>query len=465
MALGKEAVVVLLFGISLINYIDRWSVAGILNDLQAPVKQGGFGLSDTEGGLVTSVFIVFYMVFSPVFGYFGDRMPRKELIFLGIVIWSASTLMASFATIYWQFLLFRSLVGIGEASYATLAPTIIADLYVGPERTRVLGYYCTSIPLGSAMGYVYAGEVARLLGWRWAFRLTVPVSLTIGAFMLCFVQEPVRGSIEAVASDDKSRQGCSGFGEDVREILQVKSFLWSSAGAIGCTFVAGGLAAFAPTFLQRVNCASDDADCDAKINLSFGGVTMISGIVGTLLGAWLSKQYSRVNPAADALVSAFGLALATPCVFFSIRLASTNMGITWLLIGIGETLVSFTWAPLSAILLSVVTPYQRGTANGLQLLAMHLFGDSFSPLFVGLVADSLYNNGKGLTRPSALQFSLQLTVVWCILASFAFFQASQSLTADRAAVQLISGYEATAGTDGQSTYTLADANDPEDIVE
>lgn len=461
MAVGKETIIVLLFGISLINYIDRWSVAGILNDLQAPLKDGGFELSDTEGGLVTSVFIVSYMICSPIFGFFGDRMPRKELIFLGIVIWAASTLMASFATIYWQFLLFRGLVGVGEASYAVLAPTIIADLYSGPERTRVLGYYCASIPLGSAIGYVYAGEVARILNWRWAFRLTVPVSLTIGSFMLCFVQEPTRGSLEGVAPDDKSRQGCTGFLKDIRDIIRVRSYLWSTLGSIGMTFVAGALASFAPAYLQRVNCSKDDADCESQINLVFGGITMITGISGTLLGAWLSKCYSKVNAAADALVSAFGLLAATPCVFLSIKLAPKNMHLTWILIAVGETFVSFTWAPLTAILLSVVSPYQRGQANGMQLLAMHLLGDSVSPVFVGLAADRLYNHGKGLARANALQRALSLTVLWCILGAVCFIMTSVSLISDRAKAQA-GVQDLPESTDGQGAYVLAETTEDPD---
>jgi MFS family permease len=158
MVLSRAWVVALLFGISLFTYIDRWSAAAILNDLQAPPDAaggsgGGFGLTDTDGGLVTSVFVVTYMLLSPVFGYLGDRMPRIPLLFLGILVWSISTFLSSFSVRFWQFLFFRSLVGVGEASYAVLAPTLIADLYpAGPERTRVLGYYCTSIPLGSALG-------------------------------------------------------------------------------------------------------------------------------------------------------------------------------------------------------------------------------------------------------------------------------------------------------------------------
>lgn len=450
MSPSKSQIVALLFAISLFNYIDRWSVAAIINDLQAPPKKGGFGLTDLEGGLVTSVFIFTYMILSPIFGYFGDRAPRIPLIFCGIVAWSASGLFSSFAAFYWQFLIFRALVGVGEASYAVLAPTLIADLYTGTERTRVLGVYTASVPLGSAMGYIYAGEVARMLEWRWAFRFTPFIGILLAVILLCFVPEPTRGDADGVARQNETRQtkaadrasGLQGFVRDAVDIWRIKSFFWSTFGAVGMTFTAGALAQWATALLQRVNCDKTDAFCEATITRTFGIVSIVAGVTGCLLGPTLSKWYSKRDPAGDAMVSAIMLLMATPFVFLAIHFADTRYTLTWFLIFIGETMVSVTWPLLPAIQLSVVPPEQRNTANGISLTVSHILGDSISPVAVGVLADKFRETGTGISRAVALQQALYITVVASFVGGFFFLLCARSLPKDRemALVQTEKGY-------------------------
>lgn len=439
MALSKGQVVALLFTISLFNYIDRWSVAGILNDLQAPPEKGGFGLTDTEGGFVTSVFIVTYMILSPIFGYYGDRVPRIPLLFCGIIGWSSSGLFASFSKFYWQFLIFRALVGVGEASYAVLAPTIIADLYSGTDRTRVLGLYSASVPIGSAMGYIYAGEVARVLEWRWAFRFTPFIGVLLALTLICFVNEPARGDADGVAvipndADAKlpeRESGLGGFFDDAIEIWRVKSFFWSTCGAVGMTFTAGALAQWSTALLQRVNCDPADGFCEATITRTFGMISIVGGVAGCLLGPFLARLYAKKDPAGDAMVSGICLLIATPFVFLAIYYSPSQYSLTWLLIFVAETLVSVTWPLLAAIQLSVVPPSQRNTANGIALTVSHIFGDSVSPIAIGVLADNLYANGKGLSRAVSLQQALYLCVTASFVAGFFFILCARTLQKDR----------------------------------
>lgn len=424
-----------------------------MNDLQAPAANGGFGLTDTEGGMVTSVFIFSYMVFSPLFGYYGDRIARIPLLFCGIVGWSLAGLLASFATKYWQFLFMRSAIGIGEASFAVLAPSIIADLYSGTERTKVLALYCSSIPLGSAMGYIYAGEVARLLDWRWAFRITPFAGMLLAITMLLFVAEPARGSADGLAGPNGSTlsgpgisasggmpktiergNGFAAFWRDTREIWAIPSFFWSTFGAIGMTFTAGSLAQWAPAFLQRANCVMSDAVCESKITRIFGIITIITGVFGSFAGASLAKAYARRDPAADAIVSGISLLLATPCVFASIYLSRISYELTWVFIFLGEFFVSLLWPLLTTIQLSVVHPELRNTAGSLALLMMHLLGDSISPVLIGVVADRLHDNGNGLSRANALQHSLYLPVTTTVIGGFCFLTCGRYLVADRASI-------------------------------
>lgn len=378
------------------------------------------------------------MTLSPIFGYFGDRVPRIPLLFCGILGWSAAGLFASFSKFYWQFLVFRALVGVGEASYSVLAPTIIADLYTGTERTRVLGLYSSSIPLGSAMGYIYAGEVARILDWRWAFRFTPFIGAMLALALICFVSEPARGDADGVAapapSNSKSERdnGFSAFLRDVVAIWRVKSFFWSTWGAVGMTFTAGALAQWATALLQRVNCKTTDAFCESKITRIFGIITIIAGVGGCVLGPYLAKWYSKKDPAGDAMVSGLALFVATPFVFLAIYFSMTQYVLTWALIFVGEILVSFTWPLLATIQLSVVPPSQRNTANGIALTVSHVLGDSVSPIAIGVAADKMHAGGKGLSRAVSLQQALYLSVTASFIAGFFFVVCAGHLQRDRA---------------------------------
>lgn len=391
--------------------------------------------------MVTSVFVVTYMTLSPIFGYLGDRSPRIPLIIGGICGWSIAGLLASFAGRYWHFLIFRALVGVGEASYAVLAPTIIADLYSGTDRTRVLGWYSASIPLGSALGYIYAGEVARIAHWRWAFRVTPFGGFFLAFVLACAVSEPVRGAADTLGPVTPSAQikeppretGFAGFIRDVIEIWHVKAFFWSVWGSVGMTFTAGALAQWATALLQRVNCNPADSSCEATITRTFGILTIIAGMLGCILGPFLSRLYAKKDPAADAVVSALALLVATPFVYAAIYYSPTHYYLTWGLTFIGETLVSFTWPLVTAIQLSVVYPTYRNTANGISLTVSHILGDSVSPVAIGVVADYFYNMGKGMSRALSLQQALYFSVLSSFISGFLFMLCATHLASDRVA--------------------------------
>jgi MFS transporter, Spinster family, sphingosine-1-phosphate transporter len=230
-------------------------------------------------------------------------------------------------------------------------------------------------------------------------------------------------------------------------VLGTRSFFYCNLGAIGMTFTAGALAQWAPSYLQRVNCIVSDPGCESRITRTFGIVTIITGTLGTLSGAGLSRWYAKRSQSADAIVCGMGLLLATPSVFMSIYIAPTMYMATWVAIFAGEWLVSLVWAPYTAILLSVVPPNHRSTANSLSLLTMHLFGDSMSPLLVGVAADALHRGGDGVSRAVALQHALYLSVVSTVIGSFFFLYGGIFLPADRLAAISTSGYRPVSPTE------------------
>src|SRR5437588_2355031 len=129
------AVLVALFAMNLLNYIDRFILAAVLGQIQ---KDPAFLIDDFQAGLLSSAFFLSYTIFSPGMGFLGDRIKRKYLLAGGVGLWSLATYGSGLAASYEQMLLARCLLGIGEASYATLAPAMIGDLFSRDRRNRAL---------------------------------------------------------------------------------------------------------------------------------------------------------------------------------------------------------------------------------------------------------------------------------------------------------------------------------------
>lgn len=247
---SKSFSVVLLTFVNLINYMDRFTVVGILDDVKSY-----YNLTDTEQGLLQTVFIVSYMLMAPVFGYLGDRYTRKIIMAGGIAFWSLTTYLGSIIppSAPGLFFLMRGLVGTGEASYSTIAPTIISDLYIGPTRTKMLAVFFFAIPVGSGLGYIAGSQLAHAFSdWRYALRLTPLLGIISAVVMLFSMKEPPRGEA------DGAKQKVDGnFKEDLIYISKIKTYLWTTVGFTCVCFTTGSLAWWGPPYIIKVTNASN----------------------------------------------------------------------------------------------------------------------------------------------------------------------------------------------------------------
>ncbi|XP_053068710.1 protein spinster homolog 3 isoform X5 [Acinonyx jubatus] len=306
--------------VNLLNYMHWFIIPGVLLDVQK-----FFDISDSCAGLLQTVFIGCLLLSAPVFGYLGDRHSRKATLSIGILLWSGAGLSSSFISpqYSWLFFLSRGVVGTGSASYSTIAPTILGDLFVRDQRTRVLAIFYIFIPVGS---------------W---------------------------------------------------------SFVWSTLGVTAVAFVAGALGFWAPKFLFEARVVHGlqhpclQEPCSSQDSLIFGALTVVTGIIGVVLGAEASRRYKKVNPRAEPLLCAGSLLVAAPCLYLALILAPTTFLASYVLLALGELLLSCNWAVVADILLSVVVPRCRGTAEALQITVGHILGDASSPYLTGLVSSTL----------------------------------------------------------------------------
>ncbi|XP_062382672.1 protein spinster homolog 1 isoform X3 [Sardina pilchardus] len=369
------------------------------------------------------------MFLAPLFGYLGDRYNRKIIMCVGISFWSVVTLASSYTPRdhFWALLVTRGLVGVGEASYSTIAPTIIADLFVKEKRTSMLTVFYFAIPVGSGLGYIVGSKVDDIAGdWHWALRVTPVLGVVAVLLLMLVVQEPNRGAIEAHPEHTLHR---TSWLADMQALCKNPSFLLSTFGFTAVAFVTGSLALWAPAFLFRAAVFNGEREpcrgnsCSNTDSLYFGIVTCVTGIVGVASGVEVSRRLKRWTARSDPLVCAFGLLMAAPFLYLAIVFAQASTIATYVFIFLGNTFLSMNWAIVADILLYVVVPTRRSTAEAFQIVLSHLLGDAGSPYLIGVVSDSLKREDSFMWAFRSLQLSL-LICSFIAVGGGAFFLAT-----------------------------------------
>src|SRR5499425_1127407 len=181
-----------LTGLNLLNYIDRTVLFAV-----QPLVQEEFHISKTQVGYLTSAFLLCYMIAAPFVGPLADRYSRKLIIGLGAIFWSGLTLLTAVTHTYTELLIRHTLVGVGEATFVTIAPTFVSDLFHENIRGRVLGVFYLAIPVGSAAGYLLGGYLAPAHGWRFPFYVAAIPGFLLALGVLA-LKEPERGQFDSV---------------------------------------------------------------------------------------------------------------------------------------------------------------------------------------------------------------------------------------------------------------------------
>ena len=374
----------LLIGLNLFNYIDRYILPG-----EVSLIQREFHSTDQQMGALTTALFIFYTIAAPLTGWLGDRFRRKPLIIAGAVLWSVATLGTAWVHDYRTLYIRHALVGVGEATFGIFAPAVLADFYPERERNRILSIFYLAIPVGAALGYVAGGELGTLWGWRAPFFLCAVPGLVIAALYGWIGREPERGASDHVRlTADRAT---------VLGLFRNPAFLTGTLGLATLTFAMGGISAWVPTFLERfVQMPLNAAD------RMVGAITVIDGIAGTLVGGWLAQRWLRTNHRALYLLSFWSVALTLPCgamVFFGPR--------AWAVPALfaAEFFLFLNTGPLNAAIVNSVSAPVRATAISLNLFCIHFFGDTFSPQIIGAISD----------RAKSLRMGLGATLIFLVI--------------------------------------------------
>jgi predicted MFS family arabinose efflux permease len=360
-----------LTALNVLNYLDRFVGASVLQQIIEDLR-----LSDSQAGSLQTVFIVVYSVVSPFIGRLGDRRGRLSMAAVGIVVWSLATFGSGLAPTFGVLLLARSLVGVGEASYAVVTPSVLSDLFPADRRGRALAVFYAAMPVGAALGYILGSSIGGHWGWRAAFFAAGGPGLAMAAALL-LLREPPRGRY-----DKPHTIAQRPFGETVRELWSRRSFVVNTVAQSIFSFTVGGLGYWMPTYFLRERHLTLEA-----ANSRFGIILVVAGFAGTLLGGQLGDKLARRWPTAPFTLS--GVALVATVPFVALAVLSPHPAIFWPAMFATLFLLFFNSGPLNAAMTNVLPSELRAQGFALYTVAIHLLGDGPSPKLIGMASDAL----------------------------------------------------------------------------
>ncbi len=385
------AILFILAFINFLNYVDRLVIGGLVPILQQPVADGGLGLSGTQTGLLQSAFMWVHSVASIPLGIVADRYMRKKLIALGVGVWSVATALAGFAQNFGQLIVSRASVGIGEATYAPAATSLISDSFSAKSRARAMGVFQAGMAFGGGVGIVVGAAVGDAWGWRAAFFMVGVPGLLLTAAALAIAERPRPPLDPELAAKKMTRE--------IRLVLRSKGVLWIYAAGVLITFMVGALVFWGTEFVVRYHYAGDAGAADT-VAVTFGPIVIFSSVVGAIVGSMLADRLeTRVPGRGRLLVVALGPLLGMP--FVVVGLWTGNLVLLYVSLGIGSMLNSFYLGPVLAALHDCVGQAAQATSTGFYFFIVHFLGDAISPPVVGIVSDATESLRVGMTVAAA----------------------------------------------------------------
>jgi MFS family permease len=360
-----------LLAINALNFYDRQ----VLGAVAEPVRKQ-LDLDDVQYAWLTPAFVLLYAVAGIPLGRLADRGRRTRILAAGVLVWSAMTALSGLAWDFWSMFALRLGVGIGEATCAPTANSLLGDLFPRERRARALAVFMVGLPLGLALSSIVSGTIAKKWDWRPAFFVAAVPGVVLGLLCL-FLPEPERGAAETHFVGAGRRPG-----SPLLLVLGIPTMWWIILSGAIHNFNMYAIGAFLTPFLQRYHHLQiDEAGRVSAAAYACGGV-------GLFLGGWVCDRVVRRRIAGRLEVTTLAAAAATVCIFLALREPPDAVtGFTaWLLPGCLCLYVYY--AGVYAAIQDVIEPALRGTAMAVYFFVMYLFA-AFGPVFTGWLSKTL----------------------------------------------------------------------------
>lgn len=416
-----------LVAINGLNFFDR-QILGAVGEL----IRKEWVLSDGALGALGTAFTLLYAAVGLPFGRLSDRKKRTWLLSGGVFVWSLMTAASGAASNFWQLFTTRLGVGVGEASCAPAATSLIGDLFPAKQRAMALSIFMLGLPIGIALSFAISGTIARSYGWRPAFYVAgIPGLLC--AVVVLFVREPQRGAAETHKIGARYREG-----SPYRLVLAIPTMRWLILSGALHNFNMYAIGAFLTPFLMRYH-AADIRSANFASMIVYG----LFGIPGLFLGGVAGDAIMKRRDNGRLLVGACAILCSVPLTYLALgRRVGDIFGFV-VLMGIGCALMYGYYSTVYSTIHDVIEPGLRGTAMSLYFFAMYMLGASLGPYGTGLASDFFTRraaNAAGLLAPTqqsleafraeGLHTAMYLIPALGILLTLVLFAASRTVTKD-----------------------------------
>jgi MFS family permease len=404
-AFQRHSILVICFLLYMINFMDRQVLSVVLEPLKLDLK-----LTDTQAGLLQTVFFLSMAFFAFPAAYLVDSWSRRKALSLMAIVWSAFTYITALGKSFLGVLLPRIVVGIGEAGFAPGGTAMISAAYPQQARSRVLGIFNASIPLGVSLGTILGGYLAHNYGgWRTPFYVFAIPGIVLGILAL-FLKD--YRTVKNVDESGKRKMLISA----IKSLFKIPTLRWVYFGYAMQLAMTFSFIVWTPAFLMRAHGITV-----AKAGLIMGIVGLM-GIAGAPLGGIIADLWQKKNPRGriyTTIVSAFfGAILLALTIFFELK------GIGYLFaILLGIFIVMGTPA-VNSISQDVVHPALRGLSWGMAGFIAMLGGAGWAPSAVGAISDGLGGGAHGL------KVAIIIMTACGIIASLLFWLGSRHYPAD-----------------------------------
>ncbi|MBC7899869.1 MAG: MFS transporter [Saprospiraceae bacterium] len=358
-----------LFLINTMNFFDRTILAAV----GEPIRRE-FELSDSALGAMNTAFTILYAFVGIPLGRLADRGVRKRILAAGVFFWSLFTAASGLAQNFWQIFAMRMGVGVGEASCAPAATSLIADMFPAESRARATSIFMLGLPVGLALSFGVSGTITRNYGWRMAFFVAAVPGL-ICAILALFIREPKRETLKKTIPDERSPSV-------YKIVLSSPTMRWLIASGAIHNFNLYAMSAFMTPYLMRFH-GLDIRDANFVSMIIYG----VLSLPGLLLSGVIGDAAKKRTPNGALLVASAAILISIPFFFFALGVSAGNVYPFLFLMGTSVAFLYFYYSIVYSTIQNVTEPRSRGTAMSIYFMAMYLLGGSFGPYIVGLVSD------------------------------------------------------------------------------
>ncbi|MDQ3132366.1 MAG: MFS transporter [Acidobacteriota bacterium] len=425
-------VLIVLFAINTMNFFDRQ----ILGAVGEPIRKE-FGLSDASLGALGTAFTLLYAFVGVPLGRLADRIGRKGILSAGVFVWSLLTVGSGLAQNFWQIFALRLGVGVGEASCAPAATSLIGDLVPASWRAKALAIFMLGLPVGVALSFAVSGTIAKTYGWRAAF-FVAGVPGILCAIAVLFIKEPKRGGAETHNIGEQKREG-----SPYKLILASPTMRWLILSGAVHNFNMYAIGAFITPFLMRYH-GADIQSANFVSMIVYG----VMGAPGLLIGGFIGDAVMKRRTNGRMLVGATAILFSIPLLYFALSQPRGATTAFLVLMGLGCALMYFYYSTVYSTIQDIVEPGLRGTAMAVYFFAMYVLGASLGPYATGIMSDFFTKRAAQTAgildfsqaalepfRAEGLHTAMYAIPILSVLLTVILFAASRTVTKDIEKIQ------------------------------